>query len=759
MVHNERCRACKKTVQAMLEKIYGSVKPNYQIVLGTRPEDYAGEAVYPGLSRVYDALQQHRGSENFVRAEHIAADFFVPDPGFVVEFDESQHFTKPRLIALENYPADLRAGYSVPQWKELCASLDKRDNDPPYRDEQRAWYETLRDFLPQIKGYLPTVRLYSREMVWCELDPEEPGDVERFRKFLEEKRMCSTLPEPGDLTVQNQERDPMPAASCATLVAHEPGETEASISGTKENEAPVPEALLRFEYLTNAVKLRYLEDCFARPVKREAPFFSRSAEPIEQVRLTSSNGTPFQAYVNTPKYVGGGEGSITLGPLLSGIEPDTIPEVQELSAADRELYRREMRTDDWLRLFCEYMLVKTVIHELITDTEEHELDLDLNKRWGYSDLKALLDAVGSGKSIGGSDLRELVIHALRLGLDPSCSTPDGGRCDRSVDHLAPLPYRAFMAHREEWIGAASSALADIRPRADSTSIHHVMKWDRYSMCAFESGPVFIRKDPDWLLPRVTSALASYAGWNDGLPADRMMTDILSPYLHILIGSYWHHFREGCDVRFFEEHRELVETIPPLRRELDGYWAGLRERVKIDSGTLVEPGTGEGSSKMDAKPSDGRKARAGPTGMQTHPEVSLEEYKMRAQEIGVGPYFIPLTDAFDRMFPTCWPMGSSVNYRVRDTCGYPEADAFNLYIRGSSKSRGLKFWVYYNVFADFLGRSATKEDVLKMLPGIVKDNARKGHMEDRAEWYVEGYFTSKQEVDHLLTAIKTWRQAE
>jgi len=498
MAHNERCRKCKETVRAMLEKLYGSVVPNRRITLATRPGGYADTPVYPALEGIYRSLQQHRGFEKFVRADYVDADFFIPDPGFVVEFDESQHFTEPRLIALENYPAAVQVGYSISRWKKLCLDLDRHDNRPLDRDEQRAWYDTLRDFLPASKGFLPTLRLYARERVWCEFDPDNPADVARFRELLEEKRMYSTLPEPGDLTVQNQERDPAVAVSrevpgatsspTAPQSPGKPGEHYVDISRVKRNEVPVPEALLRFEYLTNAVKLRYLEGCFARPVKRNAPFFSRSAEPIEQVRLTSSNGTPFQAYVNTPKYVGGEKGSITLGPLLSGIEPDAIPDVQELSAVDRDLYRREMQTDGWLRLFCEYMLVKTVIHELITDTEEHEND------WGYRDLKVLLDAAGAGKAIGGSNLRELVTHALRLGLDLSRIAPDGDQPEGPVDHLAPLPYRAFMARREEWLGVASSALADIRSRATQEKIHTVMKWDRYSMCAFESGPFHHRMD-------------------------------------------------------------------------------------------------------------------------------------------------------------------------------------------------------------------------------------------------------------------------
>lgn len=763
--HNERCRACKRTVQAMLEKIYGRVEPNYRIVLGTRPEDYAGEAVYPALSRVYGALREHRGCEDFVRADHIAADFFIPDPGFVVEFDESQHFTKPRLIALENYPDSMQAGYPVPRWKELCASLDKHDNEPQYRDEQRAWYDTLRDFLPAIKGYLPTVRLYSREMVWCELDPEEPGDVEKFRKFLEEKRMCSILPGPDDSPIEHRAMDRMTTVPGETPAAKDPDVTarttapqdlckveeqemsDAVARRTKSAARSVPESLLRFEYLTNAVKLRYLEDCFTHPVNRDALLFTRSGKPVEQARLTSSDGKPFAAYLNRPTYVGGGKGSIPIGPLFSSTASDSVSEYQEIVAVNTHLCERDLQTDDWLRVFCEYMLVKTVIHELITDTEEHERD------WGYADLKAILSAVGTGKSIGGSALRDLVVHALRLGLDLSSATPAGEPNEESLAQLSSLPYRAFMARREEWIGAASSALAEIRSRATLRFIHTVMQWDRYSMCAFESGPVFIRKDPDWLLPQLTSALASYSGWNDGLPADRMMTEILSPHLHILIGSYWHHFREGCEVRFFEQHRELAETIPPLRRELDEYWAGLCERSGNIPSMAIEGR--EDRPKSELVSSKNRDPQI--EGLKSMPvsKTSFEYHRKKAQELGLGEYFERLTTAFGSFFPVVTAEPAAVIYRVQNTLDYPEVDVFNLYTWGSNKDRGLKFRVYYNVLVRYLSPDASREDILKMLPGIVRDKPRKEN--DAAEWFFEGYFTSKQEIEHLLAALKGRKQ--
>ena len=111
-------------------------------------------------------------------------DFFVVDPGFIVEFDESQHFTEQRMISLKACPSDLQLGYDRQQWTDLCGTLRKKDNDPPFRDEQRAWYDTLRDFAPSILNLKPTVRLFSKDRVWCELHPDDPKDVEYFKNKL-----------------------------------------------------------------------------------------------------------------------------------------------------------------------------------------------------------------------------------------------------------------------------------------------------------------------------------------------------------------------------------------------------------------------------------------------------------------------------------------------------------------------------------------------------------------------------------------------
>jgi hypothetical protein len=171
----------------MLEKIYGAVETSYNPQVGTRPEDFRGFSYVSELWEIFHSLQNHRGYTDFIRARALPrCDFFVPTPGFIVEFDEAQHFTAPRKLSLLHYPDNLKLGFSRDKWIHLCDRIQAKDNDPKFRDEQRAWYDTLRDFLPSMIGLLPTIRLYSRDYVWCQLNPRNYSDVERFRSLMEE---------------------------------------------------------------------------------------------------------------------------------------------------------------------------------------------------------------------------------------------------------------------------------------------------------------------------------------------------------------------------------------------------------------------------------------------------------------------------------------------------------------------------------------------------------------------------------------------
>lgn len=74
--------------------------------------------------------------------------------------------------------------FNSSKWKDLCNKLNKKDNDPVYRDEQRAWYDTLRDFAPSILEIQPTIRLYASDFTWCSLDSNNKVDQERFKHLL-----------------------------------------------------------------------------------------------------------------------------------------------------------------------------------------------------------------------------------------------------------------------------------------------------------------------------------------------------------------------------------------------------------------------------------------------------------------------------------------------------------------------------------------------------------------------------------------------
>lgn len=183
--HNERCRDCKENVRNLLAALLGAVEVNWDLDLPGKLEDFTNTSLYDSLGIVHEALQKNRGFKQFVRSKKMPrVDFFIPERKLIIEFDESQHFTKPRDVALSLYPNGQYFGFSVERWRTLCQELSKSDNDPPYRDEQRAWYDTLRDFTPILWGTGQTIRLYSRDLVWCSLNSNAESDLRAFEQII-----------------------------------------------------------------------------------------------------------------------------------------------------------------------------------------------------------------------------------------------------------------------------------------------------------------------------------------------------------------------------------------------------------------------------------------------------------------------------------------------------------------------------------------------------------------------------------------------
>ena len=186
--HSAHCRACKERVREMLTAIYGECRVNHGFSWSANPEAYLNTPIGNLLERIRTSLGDLRGHRDFIKnAQMPPCDYFISDPPFILEFDESQHFSHARLVTLSLYPDELSVGFTVARWQELCREIDARDHDPFDRDERRAWYDTLRDLVPIIYGFQPTVRLYAGEFHWCALDVGSAHGVETFQTVLRDR--------------------------------------------------------------------------------------------------------------------------------------------------------------------------------------------------------------------------------------------------------------------------------------------------------------------------------------------------------------------------------------------------------------------------------------------------------------------------------------------------------------------------------------------------------------------------------------------
>ncbi len=185
--HDSRCNKCKSVIYKFLFEIFHELEFKYKSdKVSTQLEDYKGTQAYKPLSRIYKALQEINGHESFVNSKNLQrCDLFLPSKKIVIETDEIQHFTYPRYIALKNYPKEFKTGYDITWYYSECNRIKSYDSDPIYRDEQRAWYDTLRDFLPILTGDVKrTVRIPLGFHAWCKLDPTINKDNLIFRNYF-----------------------------------------------------------------------------------------------------------------------------------------------------------------------------------------------------------------------------------------------------------------------------------------------------------------------------------------------------------------------------------------------------------------------------------------------------------------------------------------------------------------------------------------------------------------------------------------------
>lgn len=97
-------------------------------------------------------------------ARSLEFDFYIPAINCAIEFDERQHFTAERRVALEAYPKSLKQNDWYVQWCEMAEKTGANDSDPPSRDWQRAFRDSIRDLRAQAHGVL-LLRAYYEEDV------------------------------------------------------------------------------------------------------------------------------------------------------------------------------------------------------------------------------------------------------------------------------------------------------------------------------------------------------------------------------------------------------------------------------------------------------------------------------------------------------------------------------------------------------------------------------------------------------------------
>lgn len=132
---------------------------------------------FSAIDKIFKILNGDINSNNSKQLTKLNCDaYFGGQYNFIFEFDEVQHFSSLRLLALENYPIGLKLNYNIKHWISLCHRHKyKADNyrktkttvDFNFlggRTAQRAYLDSFRDLLPKVQGLNPTLRINEFEV-------------------------------------------------------------------------------------------------------------------------------------------------------------------------------------------------------------------------------------------------------------------------------------------------------------------------------------------------------------------------------------------------------------------------------------------------------------------------------------------------------------------------------------------------------------------------------------------------------------------
>jgi very-short-patch-repair endonuclease len=195
-IKNARRHAFKEALAAR----WGEVRTEERLPGLSVPSLAARNKMRSDLLQILNAIESVRGLSIRGRERHaLRCDLYLPVHRLIIEFDEKQHFTPLRAASLKAYPPTVRLGFPKERWVTLCDEIRAGDNSPIYRDEQRAFYDAVRDILVPELGYRPVVRVFENDVAW-ETESAKSVGAKRILSMIEglvgqssPTRTCSRL--------------------------------------------------------------------------------------------------------------------------------------------------------------------------------------------------------------------------------------------------------------------------------------------------------------------------------------------------------------------------------------------------------------------------------------------------------------------------------------------------------------------------------------------------------------------------------------
>lgn len=139
----------KNALQLLLNKLFdGDVVCEKTFPWMKTPQNLTGS-----YTHLYSALSAYRGNSSFAKKNVVLrCDFVCEGQRIIIEYDERQHFSEARRIALLAYP-QIPLNYDRALWVQACQDIQAKDNQPVNRDEIRAFYDSVRDIEAAAHGY------------------------------------------------------------------------------------------------------------------------------------------------------------------------------------------------------------------------------------------------------------------------------------------------------------------------------------------------------------------------------------------------------------------------------------------------------------------------------------------------------------------------------------------------------------------------------------------------------------------------------